>query len=168
MKRYRIRPHSPLWWVKKGMKELTVIIVVGSILCVMSLISEAEDALENKKLHTIRYAPQTELTVEELIERKCHEYRVDADIALAIAKLETGHFTSKAFTEYNNVGGLSVNEQPIQYGSLDSGIEAFVINLAAYKKAGLETVEEIGMRWCPVNYESWVYNVNRLMGEENV
>ena len=172
MKRVRIREGSIVWWMRIVGKELSAIIIITAICACFGLFDKPEAVAETEtpeieKLHTVLPIRQ-ELTVAEQIERKCREYDVDAEIAVAIARLETGHFTSKAFTQYNNVGGLSVNEQPIQYGSLDSGIEAFVINLAAYKAAGLVTVEDIGKRWCPANYESWVYNVNKIMGEDYV
>ena len=107
-----------------------------------------------------------ETTVEEKIERKCKEYGIDPDIPLAIAKLETGHFTSRAYIEGNNVGGLSVDEVPMEFDSLDAGIEAFVQNLAEnYFAQGLDTVEEIGKKYCPVNEEHWVNIVNQLVKE---
>lgn len=172
MKRVRIRKYSIAWWLKES-AGICVLLTMGLIIGAMGVagtVDEAE-AVSASKLQTVRYIPivqEEELTVQQQIEKKCEEYRVDPEIAVAIARLETGHFTSKAFTEYNNVGGLSVNEQPLQYSTLDSGIEAFVINLSLYKQSGLETVEEIGSRWCPVNYESWVYNVKQIMEEEYV
>lgn len=163
----KIRKYSILWWAK-NFSGICILLIMGLIIGVMSLAGTAVE-MENTKIHTIQPVEfQRELTVQEQIAEKCLEYEVDPEIALAIARLETGHFTSDAFTEYNNVGGLSVNEQPIQYSTLDSGIEAFVINLAIYKESGLVTVEEIGTRWCPVNYESWVYNVNKIMEEDYV
>jgi hypothetical protein len=135
-------------------------------------VKKAETISEPKPIRTIEYIPAEDpgeaipLTVPEKIQLACIEYDVDADIALAIARLETGHFTSKAFTEYNNVGGMSYNEVPIQYDSLEEGIEAFVKNLAGYKAKGLDTVEEIGAKWCPVNYNNWVSLVNQIMEED--
>ncbi len=162
----RIRQYSILWWMKK-FSGVCMLLIMGLLIGIMAVAGTEAEIASCGKIQTVRYIP-VELTVQEQIEKKCQEYRVDPEIAVAIARLETGHFTSAAFTEYNNVGGLSVNEQPIQYSTLDSGIEAFVINLSMYKQAGLETVEEIGTRWCPVNYDSWVYNVNRIMEEEYV
>lgn len=106
------------------------------------------------------------LTIEERIELKCHQYGIDPDIPLAIARLETGHFTSRAFKEDNNVGGLSINEVPMSFDTLEDGIEAFVQNLANnYFAQGLDTVEEIGAKYCPVNEENWVEIVNQLLEE---
>ena len=106
------------------------------------------------------------LTIEERIELKCHQYGIEPYIPLAIARLETGHFTSRAFLDGNNVGGLSINEMPMSFDSLDAGIEAFVQNLAEnYFAQGLNTVEEIGAKYCPVNEENWVEIVNQLLEE---
>lgn len=106
------------------------------------------------------------MTIEDRIELKCLEYGIDPEIPLAIARLETGHFTSRAFLDGNNVGGLSINEVPMSFDSLDAGIEAFVQNLANnYFAQGLDTVEEIGKKYCPVNKENWIRIVNQLLEE---
>ena len=104
-----------------------------------------------------------ELTVEEQIELKCDEYDIPSDIPLAIARLETGHFTSRAYKEGNNVGGMSIDEQPISYETLEEGVEAFVENLAEnYFEEGLDTPEKIGKKYCPAN-EQWAEIVKELM-----
>ena len=108
---------------------------------------------------------EKELTVQDRIVLACEETGVNPEIAVAIARVETGHFASKAFTKLHNVGGLSVNEEPIAYESLEEGIAAFVDCLAWYKEDGLCTVEEIGKRWCPDNYEVWVSLVKKIMEE---
>ena len=108
---------------------------------------------------------EKELTVQDQIVMACEEAGVNPEIAVAISRVETGHFASKAFTRLHNVGGLSVNEEPIAYESLEEGIAAFVDCLAWYKEDGLCTVEEIGKRWCPDNYEAWVSLVKKIMEE---
>ena len=108
---------------------------------------------------------EKELTVQDQIVMACEEAGVNPEIAVAIARVETGHFASKAFAKLHNVGGLSVNEEPIAYESLEEGIAAFVDCLAWYKEDGLCTVEEIGKRWCPDNYEAWVSLVKKIMEE---
>lgn len=108
---------------------------------------------------------EKELTVQDKIVLACEEAGVNPEIAVAIARVETGHFASKSFTKLNNVGGLSVNEEPIAYESLEDGIAAFVDCLALYQEDGFCTVEEIGKRWCPDNYEAWVSLVKKIMEE---
>lgn len=114
------------------------------------------------------YEEQDELeqTPEYLIMMACNYYEIEYKIPLAIAKLETGHFTSRAFKEGNNVGGMSVNEVPIEYDSLKVGVDAFVKNLAQnYFEKGLTSVESISEKYCPVNAESWSRTVNQLIEE---
>lgn len=53
----------------------------------------------------------------EMITQECELQEVDADLALAIARLETGHFKSEAYCSGNNFGGLSLDEMPIAYNS---------------------------------------------------
>ena len=168
-----IRKYSIAWWAKGFGTG-----VIATSLFLMTGLADApktpDPQPEPEQVKTVLYIPAEEpgepieLSVTERIELACIDYGVDAEIALAIARLETGHFTSKACTEYNNVGGMSYNEQPIRYDSLEEGIEAFVKNLAGYKAKGLDTVEEIGKKWCPVNYDNWVSLVNQIMEEEYV
>lgn len=103
---------------------------------------------------------------EEMIKVACDWYGIDYTIPLAIAKLETGHFTSDAYTQGNNVGGMSINEVPITYTSLEDGVDAFIRNLAAnYYSQGLNTVEEISTKYCPINADKWAESVNALYTE---
>lgn len=105
-------------------------------------------------------------SVEGMIIVACQYYGVDPDIALAIARLETGHFKSPAFREYHNVGGVSIDEVPVAYESLEDGVDDFVQNLAKnYFGKGYDTIEKIGEKYCPVN-PNWASEVKKIM-EEN-
>lgn len=168
---YTIRKYSILWWLKQTAAVLLAMAVMLATGISDSPVTASEDEAEPKVVRMVEYIPveppgeEIELTVPEKIELACIEHSVNAEIALAIARVETGHFTSTAFTEYNNVGGMSYNEQPMEYKSVEDGIEAFVRNLAGYQAKGLDTVEEIGTKWCPINYENWVRLVNTVMEE---
>ena len=106
-----------------------------------------------------------ELSIEEKIERACEDYGVSYDLAIAIARLETGWFTSEAYIYGNNPGGMSVNEIPIVYESIEEGVDAFVRNLKEnYISEGLTTPEEIGPKYCPINPD-WDDIVIELMKE---
>lgn len=106
-------------------------------------------------------------SVQEMIVIACREQGIAPEIPLAIARLETGNFTSAAFIECNNVGGMSVNEVPITYKSLEDGVDAFVKNLAEnYISKGFVTVEEISKKYCPVNAQAWAEAVRELMSED--
>ena len=101
-------------------------------------------------------------TVEEMIARYCAEYGVEYRLAIAIARLETGHFTSAAYLQGNNVGGLSVKEIPLTFSTREEGVKAFVENLTTYYAAGLTTPEAIQPVYCPGN-ENWTAVVRQLM-----
>lgn len=113
------------------------------------------------------YAAETSeepLTVEEMILTEAEAAGIDEHLALAIARLETGHFTSDAYLTGNNVGGLSDNEVPRSYATLEDGVKAYIECLKTYYAAGLTTPELIGERWCPAN-EKWVDVVKDIMQE---
>lgn len=102
-------------------------------------------------------------SIESRIIETCNRYGIDSSIVLAIARLETGNFTSYAYLVDNNPGGMSVNEVPIIYSSIEQGVEAMVSNLAHnYFAIGLTTPELIGQKYCPVN-PNWANIVRSLM-----
>lgn len=104
-----------------------------------------------------------EMNTEEMIIAACEEYGIDHEIPVAISRLETGHWTSDAYIYGNNVGGMSVNEVPLSYETLTEGVDAFVKNLTYnYFEEGLDTPEEIGQKYCPINPE-WAEVVRGLM-----
>lgn len=104
-----------------------------------------------------------ELSIEEMIKNTCAEYGIDYAIVLAIARLETGWFKSDAYLHGNNPGGLSINEVPMAFDTREEGVGAFVSNLANnYFALGLDTPEEIGEKYCPVN-PAWSSVVRELM-----
>lgn len=107
-----------------------------------------------------------ELSIEEMIGNACDEYGIDYDVVLAIARLETGWFKSEAYLYGNNPGGLSINEVPMAFDTKEEGVDAFVSNLATnYFALGLNTPEEIGTKYCPVN-PGWAPLVRELMAYE--
>lgn len=106
---------------------------------------------------------KVELSIEEMIRDTCEEYGIDYEIVLAIARLETGWFKSDAYLYGNNPGGLSINEVPMAFDTREEGVDAFVSNLANnYFALGLDTPEEIGEKYCPVN-PTWSSVVRELM-----
>ena len=101
--------------------------------------------------------------IEFKIYKACEKYHVPFSIVLAIARLETGWFTSDAYLYRNNPGGLSRNEVPLSFSSKDVGVDRFVKNLKDnYFDEGLDTPYEIGQKYCPVNPD-WANMVSRLM-----
>lgn len=98
----------------------------------------------------------------------------EAIISIAIARWETGNYTSSAFTNKHNVGGMMGTKGLIQYSSLDEGITKFLINLKNnYFGIGLDTIEKIQPKYCPVGAENdpnglnkyWLNGVTNLYSE---
>ncbi len=93
-------------------------------------------------------------SMEEKIKIACNIYGADYNITLAIGRYETGWWKSYACTVKNNPGGMSRNEVPIYYDTIDEGIDAWVQNLANnYFAIGLDTPEKIAEKYCPNNSE---------------
>ena len=91
-------------------------------------------------------------SMEEKIKIACNIYGADYNITLAIGRYETGWWSSYACTVKNNPGGMSRNEVPIYYDTIDEGIDAWVQNLANnYFAIGLDTPEKIAEKYCPNN-----------------
>lgn len=91
-------------------------------------------------------------SMEEKIKIACNIYGADYNITLAIGRYETGWWKSYACTVKNNPGGMSRNEVPIYYDTIDEGINAWVQNLANnYFAIGLDTPEKIAEKYCPNN-----------------
>lgn len=83
-------------------------------------------------------------------------------ISIAISKWETGNYTSKAFNEFNNVGGMMCDSGLIRYNSLEEGINAFLINLKEnYFESGLTTLELIQPKYCPIGAKNDPNNLNQ-------
>ena len=87
-------------------------------------------------------------SMEEKIRIACDIYGADYDITLAIGRYETGWWKSYACAVKNNPGGMSRNEVPIYYDTIDEGIDAWVQNLANnYFAMGLDTPEKIAEKY---------------------
>lgn len=95
-------------------------------------------------------------------------------ISIAISKWETGNYTSSAFKNKNNVGGMMCSSGLIVYNSLDEGINAFLTNLKKnYFDIGLDTLEKIQRKYCPVGAANdpnglnqyWLKGTNQMLIE---
>lgn len=112
------------------------------------------------------------------IKEVADNYNVDYKLAIAISKHETGTYTSLAFKDLNNVGGMMYwTEKGMllkRYDTLEEGIEAFVSNLKRnYIDMGLTSIEEIQKKYAPVGINDngtnqyWVSGVSRYYEELN-
>lgn len=105
------------------------------------------------------------MTTEELIIRESEAAGIDPKVAVAISRLETGHWTSYAYVYCNNVGGLSDNEVPRTYPTVEDGVKAFVECLVTYWEKGLTVPELIEPVYCPPSNGRWAANVRAIMEE---
>ena len=96
------------------------------------------------------------------IKKVAQNYGVDWKLAVAISMHETGKYTSVAFKEMNNVGGNFRNGHLMNFSNLDDGIEFFVNNLKTkYIDLGLDTIEEISVKYAPIGAENDPNNLNQ-------
>ena len=103
--------------------------------------------------------------IECKIYNKSIEYglsREQAFIVVSISRHETGKWTSKAFLNKNNLGGIMCSTGLRSYNSLDDGIDAFVSLLKRrYFDRGLDTIEKIQPVYCPVGAINDPHNLNQ-------
>lgn len=104
-------------------------------------------------------------TIECKIYNKAKEYDMtdeQAYLLIAISKHETGNWTSSAFKNKNNFGGLMGKSGLKSYSSFDDGLDAFVSLLKnRYFDKGLTTIEKIQPVYCPVGAKNDPNNLNK-------
>lgn len=104
------------------------------------------------------------MSTEDLIRKYCENTSVNANIAVAISRWETGYWTSNACKYYYNYGGMMLSGKLMKFNSEKDGIKAFVNMLDKYYfSKGLTTIEEIGSKYCPGSH-TWVQGVKSVMG----
>lgn len=86
---------------------------------------------------------------------------VDPILAIAISRLETGHYTSRAFVEGNNFGGITVESGVKSFDSLNEGLERYITLLEWYHDEGMNTAEKMQATYCPP-FEDWDEEVNAV------
>ena len=86
-----------------------------------------------------------------------------AILLVAISKHETGNWTSDLYKNNNNFGGIynGREEKFYSYKSKEEGLQAFVNLLKNnYFGKGLNTIEEIGNKYCPIGASNDPKGVN--------
>lgn len=158
-------------FLKKNMVNIPFVIIILFTMGIVSSWDVPKSAPTQidviKHVQSQQIEPETSAytpSVQTMIIQYCKDYRIGSSIPLAIAKLETGHFTSEGFLQYNNVGGLMRDGRLIKFESLDEGVNSFVRNLAKnYYSHGLNNPEDIGKKYCPETSEKWAEVVKELM-----
>lgn len=101
--------------------------------------------------------------IEDIFRAACNLYGVDYKLALAIAKLETGNFTSDVYINKHNVGGLTNGGEYKTFSSVTEGVFEMVRNLKVnYINKGLTTPSEINPKYCPTD-SNWASKVTQIM-----
>ena len=78
---------------------------------------------------------------------------VDPYLAIAISRLETGHYTSDAFINGHNFGGMTGSNGVMSFQSKSSGLERYVKMLEWYYEMGMDTPQKMQATYCPPNNE---------------
>ena len=148
---------------------------------------------EQKDIKKVEETKETEILevedvnkVEEIVDKCMMDYTsckikevairegiTDWKIPVAIARHECGYkdnqYLSNAFKNKNNVGGMMYYDTTtnssylMTFDTIDSGVEAFVINLKRnYFNLGLDTIEKIQPKYAPVNATNDPYGLNEF------
>lgn len=87
-----------------------------------------------------------------------------AVLVVSISRHETGNWTSKAFNDKHNFGGIMCNQatEIKRYSSYDEGLEDFIRVLKTYYfDLGLNDIAAIGAKYCPVGAKNDPHNLNQ-------
>lgn len=101
-----------------------------------------------------------------------NKYDIDYCLTYAIAKHETGDFTSEAWLNKNNPAGIFINSKLHTFYSQDFGIHYMMVNLKKnYIDIGLNEIGEIGSKYAPIGINDngtnkfWVPKVTEYYNE---
>ena len=84
-----------------------------------------------------------------------------AILLVSISKHETGRWSSNAFINKNNFGGICNSSGIKYYSSYNEGLNAFIdLLINRYFNRGLNTIEQIGAVYCPVGASNDPNNKN--------
>lgn len=93
-------------------------------------------------------------------------------IIVAISRHETGAWTSYNFKTNNNLGGIMSNGTIKKYASFNDGLDGMInLLLNNYFGKGLDTIEKIGNKYCPVGQNDkgdnkyWIPKVTQFYNE---
>ena len=170
--------------VKKEVKKGFILILIGFIggIVYYKILIEEPKTIYVEKPILIKEEKQEEVCgydeVTCKIKKVAEEKGIDWKIAVAISKHETGNYTSYAFKELHNPGGMMYwNGKKMvlkTFTTTDDGINAFVDNLKKnYFDMGLKTIEQIGNKYCPVGVNDnglnqyWIPKVTYFYNELN-
>ena len=115
--------------------------------------------LELNEAHNYNFS---DLTLEQKFRIAAKEYNIYYKLLYAIAKLETGNFTSNLWINKNNPGGMRTSDW-LSFSSQFEGIMAMACNIRNnYYNLGLDTPEKMESKYCP-DGSSWAIKVRDIM-----
>lgn len=90
-------------------------------------------------------------------------------MAVAISRQETGNYTSSAFLNKNNYGGMMTkNYEPMDFATKEEGLDKFLTMLQdKYFGQGLNTLEEIGSKY-DKNNSAWPAKVQATLENDGL
>lgn len=91
---------------------------------------------------------------DEMIYQATKDTVVDPYLAIAISRLETGNYTSDAFLNDNNFGGMTGSDGVMSFPSKSNGLDRYVIMLEWYYEMGMNTPQKMQPTYCPPN-DDW-------------
>lgn len=114
----------------------------------------------------VEVEPEVEFENEydTMIYQAAEDTVIDPYLAIAISRLETGHYTSNAFVNGYNFGGMTVASGVKSFESLSDGLEQYISLLEWYYDNGMDTAEKMQSTYCPPN-EKWDETVNSVYGD---
>lgn len=159
---------------KEKTRILSCLVILAFVItahCFTQAVEVPERTLDTsratKQRMTVRYVPfQSAYTheMDKLIEEECMMLGVDTVTAIAIARLETGNYTSILCEESHNYGGMSDGSRYYTYGSPREGVKAFVGMIKRYADKGMTTPQKMQANYCPDNAQ-WAEKVETLKKE---
>ena len=181
MKRKTIKKRRLKKWVKVTLNIITLIILIKVMtpkakVQIKTITKEKEPMIilvkepqqEKKKVEIVE---ETKKTFENDNEEKIYNRAIQkgltenqALLVVSISRHETGNWTSKAFIEKNNFGGIMCNgaTEIKRYETYEEGLDDFIRVLKTYYfDEGLETIAEIGAKYCPVGAENDPNGLNK-------
>lgn len=160
-------------------KVIVLLLLISIILGIFIVATNdrTENALETTQ-ETIQNTAVTEPTIvsvtytqnetmfknefDEMIYQATKDTMVDPYLAIAVARHETGHYTSDAFVNGYNFGGMTGSEGVMYFESLQDGLSKYVEMLEWYVEDGLDTPVEMNQRYCPPD-SHWSVSVSSIM-----
>ena len=182
MKRKVIKKRRLKKWVKVVLNIIVLIVLVKVMtpkakVQIKTITKEKEPMIilvkepQQEKKETTKKVEIVEETKELITEEKIYNRAIEkgltknqALIVVSISRHETGNWTSKAFNEKNNFGGIMCNgaTEIKSYETFEEGLDDFIRVLKTYYfDEGLETIAEIGAKYCPVGAENDPNGLNK-------